>query len=93
MNVPTTRVISHGIPFNVDAANNAYAYDITPRIRIGDYDPTNELVTLTDGWQSLFDPKIAPYREACAAPRLRSEPTGQAKRSKRNIVPKKKESP
>ena len=92
-----SRVIAGGVPYYIDTANHAYAYGLDTtgqRLQIGEYDPIGQQVTLAANWQELLDERLAAYRAACAAPRLRVDPVtpGKTVRIKRNPVSKAKAS-
>ena len=96
MNGAMVRIIAKGVPYYTDSANHVYAYGIDqpgqPRLHIGEYNPATEHVTLGSSWEELFNERLAAYRTSCAGPRLRNDPAGTPKRSKRSAVPKKKAS-
>jgi len=92
-----SRVIAGGVPYYIDTANHAYAYGIDTtgqRLRIGEYDPLGQQVTLATNWKELLDERLTAYRAACAAPRLRLDPVtpGKTVRIKRTPVSKAKAS-
>ena len=86
------RIMHNGIPYYIDSANHTYAYGIDQtgaRLHIGEYDPITTRVTLSPGWQELFESRMSAYRTSQAAARLRNDPAAKPQRTRKATVSKK----
>ena len=59
---PSNVATINGVPYVINASNEAFLYDSSPPLRIGTVDEKRTTITLDDNWQVKLALGLAKYR-------------------------------